>query len=367
MKKVTLILWVFCAVFFSCSDDDNQTVNPKPDKPKPDDDGNPKRELTITKLATSIEQQVRAVQFIDEQTGFMAGGEAYPEEKAFLLKTTDGGNSWEKVFAEDGFYITGVALIDKNIIMASTNKGYLLRSENGGSTWNKLDAFENDFYMADIRFQDENTGYVVGSVNSVGIIIRSTDGGLNWAPVEVDPITLLQDNPLNTITFAENNTVLLSGGTYDNGQILKSTDGGENWTGLSLSSKVMITDLVIKGNEGFAIGNNGQTNASTEKGELFKTLDKGVSWSKVTTEFDNKLISIDWLGNTLCIVGANKSNNLSDPEFALLSFDGGSTWEKLAHEEVIGGWKDVCFISENKVILVGYKGLALMVTIATNE
>jgi hypothetical protein len=113
-----------------------------------------------------------AVFFTDVNTGFVAGN---PEN--FVLKTTDGGQTWTKV-------MTPVINTAFSIYFTSRDTGYIigywfiLETNDGGLTWKYMEDFIPGNYYS-IEFTSENTGYFCGIG---GAIVKHTKGmntGLN--------------------------------------------------------------------------------------------------------------------------------------------------------------------------------------------
>ena len=144
--------------------------------------------------------------------------------KLGLLKTMDGGTSWNnisplpeynagaysslfmygntnawicynnKVFHANGdlsvfridsvpsvspnLYLTSVFAISPTVVYAASYSGYIFKSVDGGNTFSYLNKLEDNYSAAgtDIQFLDANTGYA-----SVGTrIYKTTDAGATW-------------------------------------------------------------------------------------------------------------------------------------------------------------------------------------------
>ncbi|UII32114.1 YCF48-related protein [Fulvivirga ulvae] len=370
LRKHLFFALILCLCFTACSSDDDgvkpadgQVDQGDGDNNDDDDDNNDNAaELTFTKLTTGTDLSFFSIHFIDEQNGFLAGGAAsVSAEKALVLKSEDGGTTWTEAYSDTGFYITDVTALTDNILFATTSDGAILKSENAGGVWEKID-IESGIYLTGIRFLDTETGFLVGSTSGGnGKLFTTSDGGESWE--SIINTTPLENNALHEIAFLDNNTILASGGAWDKGVVLKSTNKGVDWTSINVADGVKILDISMIGNSGFALGDNGQFNAATEKGVLFKTTDGGETWENVDTGYDNRLRKIAIRGDIGIVAGYNKSNNLSDPEFVMMSFDGGEKWSRINHDFGLNSWGDVQFISDNKIILAGHKGLVVMIEV----
>ena len=64
------------------------------------------------------------------------------------------------------------------------NEGMMLKTTDGGNTWNQLWLLA-DYMVEDVCFVDANTGYVCGWNNYVA---RTEDGGENWEILTTSPL-----------------------------------------------------------------------------------------------------------------------------------------------------------------------------------
>lgn len=133
------------------------------------------------------------LKFVSTQTGWAVG---YGE---FILKTMDGGLTWEDQSpnrrgdqAEINDYQAAFFLDEKTgwLIGATSGaqiKSYLLKTVDGGQTWDTqlLGVSSYPPLARDIYFLDSQTGYIVGNENERGILFSTTDGGQTWLKEEI--------------------------------------------------------------------------------------------------------------------------------------------------------------------------------------
>jgi len=121
-------------------------------------------------------QRMECVSFIDENTGFAAGGESGPK----VYKTTNGGQSWSDV--------TGAGLqtdMVRDMHWFSENEGIagglsgIFRTTNGGALWQRVVAD----YIARIDFEDDLVGYACNLLEPV--VWMTSDGGANWESIDL--------------------------------------------------------------------------------------------------------------------------------------------------------------------------------------
>ena len=173
-------------------------------------------------ISTGYELPIYAICFINQTTGFAAGGEkscggtGCTVPGSIILKTTDGGENWEK--RDIPYHWSEIA----KLRFISQTKGFALgtgirlMTTDGGTSWQD---FETDYmgYVYDLEFLNETTGYFTGLM---GTLYKTTNGGASWQ--EINPGTFDQ---LFSIDFVSETTGYL--GSYLN--LMKTVDGGNTW------------------------------------------------------------------------------------------------------------------------------------------
>lgn len=173
-----------------------------------------KEELN-TSTATTITQMVFPQ---DDNTG-------YAITDFHIIKTTNKGVAWSIVSDDPNAFFTNLEAADNNVVSVlaenfSTNK--LLKTADGGASWQRV--LLPDLQNARIKcafFITANTGFI----NANNGIYKTVDGGVNWK---------LQNNlsitPFATakMKFFDENT----GYAFQN-SISKTTDGGVTWEPLA--------------------------------------------------------------------------------------------------------------------------------------
>lgn len=120
---------------------------------------------------------VRAIAFVDDKTGFLGnvGPGYFPNvaDKRPLYATTDGGKNWTPVRPRSGRQITGVCAIDVLRVgdrVAAIRAGGrvggpagMLESFDGGRTFTGRDMSSFTGMILDIRFIDEQVGFIAGA------------------------------------------------------------------------------------------------------------------------------------------------------------------------------------------------------------
>ncbi|CAL2106235.1 Photosynthesis system II assembly factor YCF48 [Tenacibaculum sp. 190524A02b] len=362
LQNIPLIF--FAIILINCSDSNNTPAN--------NNDNSNNYNVTLTPIKTPSNLPLNRIQFIDAKNGFIVAGKVYPDKNSEILKTTDGGNTWIKVYENNELLINDISIKNKNEIYCVAGNGTILSSINGGTTWSVNSDFKNKgYYMNAIKFAKNNEAYIVGSKNNTakGFILKTTNNGLTWLDLEKENTNpdlnfnkVLENNSFTSIHyFPPTNTLVFSGGTWTNGKI--TIRQNDFWDVAKLNESAKFMDVVIKNNFLLTVGNNGITNATTEKGAMHSYNSDTKIWQKIDYKADNKLTAVTMEENTIITVGRNKSNNLSEGEFISISKDQGKTWHRIAHEYVTAGWNDITSLDIHTFYAVGYNGLLVKIAL----
>jgi photosystem II stability/assembly factor-like uncharacterized protein len=202
--------------------------------------------------------QFKTCVFTNNSNGFIAGDGLY--------QTLNGGVTWTKKdnglpFITDLFYVneyTGFATADSSVF----------KTTNGGESWERI-LNPNAYNLNSIFFIDENMGWAVGDN---GHIIKLTSQGAYEAIASGTTL------PLNKVFFADSNTGWIAGG-FNNASggfhpvLLRTVNGGESWSEIE-NINWLIHDLYfINDKEGWSVGAD-----STGLGTIIATIDGGNNW-----------------------------------------------------------------------------------------
>lgn len=192
--------------------------------------------------------------FYDEMNGLICG-------ESNIIRTTDGGNSWEEVFIAGADEFVDIEYVNENEVFICGEVGSnscIFKSVDGGLTWNNLCNFGN-IHAHDLYFYDANTCFLTG----INTIYRSSDGGNTWIETIIN---LSNFTHFKSIHFPTDEIGYAVGeGEFET--IVKSTDGGENWNAIDISSTsglnyVHFTDEL----NGLVFGDNGVVLKTTTGG-----------------------------------------------------------------------------------------------------
>ena len=261
--------------------------------------------------------------FLDEQNGWACGGigdgppcgghivSGRPRTAAAVLKTTDGGKTWKKVWAPTNFHLTGIWMLNKDRgMMVSHGGGHAdgdtIPGTNGGTKWRTRRVYRG---LRAVKFVDDKVGYAVGSRVSVG-----------FRPEPKDPLFLKKSC-----------------------RMVKSTDSGKTWKPMnhpSISGRKEVLGL------GFADKLNGW--ACGSGGLMFHTIDAGKTWTRQTSGVNTDLSDI-------AALDSKRAWAVGDKGVILYTADSGKTWKKIESGTTSDLYK-VSFTSAGHGVAVGAKG-----------
>jgi photosystem II stability/assembly factor-like uncharacterized protein len=225
-----------------------------------------------------------------------------------LLKTTNGGNSWENVFDSQATVSIGDVAInptDPNVIWVGTGEANnrqssswgdgIYKSVDGGKTWKHM-GLRDSQHIGRIIVDPTDTDVVyvaaVGRLwgaNKERGVFKTTDGGVTWQHVlainENTGATDLIMDPANSkvlyaAAYARRRAGYgFNGGSPDSG-IYKSTDAGRTWRKVTAglpegpTGRIGLDIYRRNSNIVYAIVEN-------RNGGVFRSEDKGETWTRM--------------------------------------------------------------------------------------
>ncbi|MFH1454455.1 MAG: YCF48-related protein [Armatimonadota bacterium] len=166
---------------------------------------------TWTEQESGVKRNLSDIHFVDDKTGWIVGGtqksyfnaygggglvgtllvgifNATSQSVGIILKTEDGGNSWERLKCPVSQPINSIYFKDKDNGWAVGGEGTILRTKDAGLTWEKMHS-PTTLTLDDICFTKDGTGYINGGFyyvenghvySLIGILLKSENGGSYW-------------------------------------------------------------------------------------------------------------------------------------------------------------------------------------------
>jgi photosystem II stability/assembly factor-like uncharacterized protein len=200
-------------------------------------------------------------------TGYICG------RFGIFWKTTDGGATWDTTKSLNPFFATyfcnGVDFIDDNTgFIAGGVSGIggntkIFKTTDAGSTWAEMTQSYGGPVGIKIDMVNATTGYECGTAH----VQKTTDGGATWSLVTAGLNTTAAYNGLSVV---DANNVFVSNSSA---QIFATSDGGANWTNLNFPitniGTLFCTDW-INANTGMVAGVFGLVGKTTNRGQSWQ-------------------------------------------------------------------------------------------------
>ncbi|HUF31457.1 MAG TPA: YCF48-related protein [Gemmatimonadaceae bacterium] len=259
--------------------------------------------------------ELYAVEFLNHNIGWAVGGQS-GTKSTMLFGTKDGGKTWERQTLFDGELssLTDIGFADANNGWI-VGRSQILRTTDGGESWGPVNQPERGSYGAHKLLVLGPDAIIVGSDVENAQILRTVDGGGTW-----EVIALVKDggggagsnNTVSGLALAEPSTVFATTGTRhgNRGVIYRSNDGGSTWEVVEEADRPLL-GIAFRGRRGVAVGVN----------IAFWTEDGGNTWRRVA--IPGNQYAVDFADdNTVVAVG--------DRPHVVISRNGGKTWQPLS-------------------------------------
>lgn len=216
------------------------------------------------------------IKFADENYGWATGVDFSDSPLiGVILHTDDGGQNWEEQLVIEGSCgcsIPSITVLNRDEVWVSgfddedfldiENDGLILKTNDGGQTWQEINIYEENkkdhVIFSPPVFSDSNTGWITGIPES----FKTNDGGHSWTQTN-------QDYRLKNFV----NRSVGWGVRGANADIFQTVDGGNSW--LLTSSVKDFVDFTNVYDMDFVNSQLGWV--TTDKGIVYTT-DGGVSW-----------------------------------------------------------------------------------------
>lgn len=216
-----------------------------------------------------------------------------------ILKTNDGGTTWEKLETLPNPYYTFEVV---EYVEGSNGQRFyvgaynaLFETTDGGTTWTNV-----DFGGTQAKAIHIVAGHTV--IYTENALFHSSNDGVNWSSV-LDPTGQIVSMNFGSDTFGAAST--------EDGEIYYTNDGGATWV---LSASTPGVDFPI-----IAFANT-QVGYANVKKDVFKTTDGGQTWALISDETVHRFYFFEAMNETELY--ATRGSAIYQ------SLDGGVTWTK---------------------------------------
>jgi photosystem II stability/assembly factor-like uncharacterized protein len=251
-----------------------------------------------------------------------------PPEPGGLLKSTDGGQTWNATNAPmTRFYVTDIAFGDRPAVVYAlaqpvdpdvrTGPGSLWKTTDGGMTWSPANSNLPLSPSTQVTALASDSSPEPALFAGVGdALFRSTDGSASWSQIGPSiggPILTIIVDPTDPKTLYASN-----------GGIRKTTDGGLTWSSPQGEEPRVSYSIAVDPIH------SANVYATDYSGSLKKSEDGGLSWRDVYSDQDHLVACVATDPEAPFTVYAGTVSAL-EPDFGpsgkvVKSTDGGATW-----------------------------------------
>lgn len=239
---------------------------------------------------TGIEERILKVFFLDENYGWgLAHYENFPDYRSIILKTTDGGQSWEKEFYRvENVFLYSIVFFDSanGWIGGDTELAY---TEDGGQNWYAPQGIDSTFVhmpIYELKFFNRQIGYAVGGyIDFVGVVWTTVDSGKTW-----DSRLVTADPPYDIHIFDENYAYALTSDIEHNYniEVLKTSNRGIDWAVEILEVYGTVSSISFRSDR------EGWATMGRDKMALL-TIDSGETWNYYSLPDSLELFDVQFL------------------------------------------------------------------------
>ena len=285
-------------------------------------------------------------------TKFFAVGSDFIEDKTPVISSTDNsGKTWKfNLYQRNGwihayvgnkeYLLSGgyndIAFLDNSNGIVAGFGGKMLKTTDGGDTWQNVQT-NTERSIQRIAMFDKNT---IAAMGDTCMVLLSNDGGQSWKEYypladSSSSLTLLK-NGFPAFSFSDSRTLWLSGYNFrlipqEKGMVFRTTDAGKTFTRVLISGADddFYYSIVFKSStHGWMSGYRKM--ATTRIPLMLHTIDGGMSWEeqslpplKTGEGLSVPMIFTDTLHGSIPILGIGEK---SDGQAYFHTENGGKTW-----------------------------------------
>jgi photosystem II stability/assembly factor-like uncharacterized protein len=255
---------------------------------------------------------------------------------AAVVSATDGLAQWTPQSSGTTASLRGISAVSAHVAWASGSRGTVLRTTDGGNTWQPVNVPGADSLdFRDVEAFDDRRAYVLSIGNGrASRIYKTEDGGQRWT---------LQFTNTDTTAFFDclafwdaNNGMAVSDPVGGRLVLLSTSDGGERWVQLDSASSPVAQQgegaFAASGTCLVARARRSAWIATAFGARVLRTTDRGRSWKASATPLASgaapkgvfSLAFADTMRGVA--VGGDYERPTDSTRTAAYTLDGGATW-----------------------------------------
>ncbi len=335
------------------------------------------QKMGLRQVDTKTNASFRGLSVVDDSVAWVSGS------KGWVGVTVNGGNDWKfgqvKGFEQCDFRSLYAFNAKSAVIANAGYPAYILYTTDGGSSWQKI--YENRdtaAFIDGIDFWDRTHGIVYGDpIGGHLLLLGTNDGGKTWTKHPPEECPVMSDGEAS---FAASGTcircmkhkelIIATGGKVS--RLLVSENRGKSWKAMSTpilqgAASTGIFTFLPSSNTFWVIAGGDYKRDSLCTANLFLTLDAGKTWAAPATTTRGYRECLENIGpGTFRSEGERIYNTHTllavGPGGMDISYDNGNKWMPLSDEKQFHVVKKSR--SGNLIIIAGGQGKVAVVKIS---
>lgn len=278
------------------------------------------RQTNIQRLPVSQEFAYSLMDVAILDNGEIWGVGLDSNDSRIMWHSKDKGETWETVIAPTGGWVLcSIQFIDNQHGWATGSGNVLIRTSDGGKSWER---FKLPVYMSDVKvgFINSQIGFVAGSIGYMdrrtgktvqGIeVLKTINGGKNWLPCYQDN----ESNDVWNIAALSEKIIVMS---LDGQSLLRTEDGGQSWKIVATHKRAGFQHVVFNlDGTGWAVGEN----------TFYFSTDQGRTW-QTPDHLPPTTLTHDWWSIDFATTKIGMA--VSEDRAIIITYDGGKTWQEM--------------------------------------
>jgi len=228
----------------------------------------------------------------------------------------DKGDTWMEQYSGENLNFYSVSVVDEDVAWIGAESGYVLKTTDGGNSWQSMRV--DTVAIVNLFALDDQICFVAVNLPNMAQIKRTLDGGLNWETVyELNASTAF----INYIYMFDAQNGYAQGDPVDGKYLLLNTfDSGDSWDPAATLNATEPGECGYN-NSMCWLGDYGWF--GTNKSAIYKTTDGGKNWSKINVNC-TKVLGVSFIDPQHGLIGGYDQRHLTP--IVSYTMDGGKNW-----------------------------------------
>ncbi|QNL50046.1 oxidoreductase [Olivibacter sp. SDN3] len=289
------------------------------------------QEFELTKLAEKEGVSFRGISIPTDRVAWISG------TNGAIIKTDDGGENWQWLtvdgFEEMDFRSIKAFSKEKAVIVNAGSPAVVLLTTNGGESWERVYSYDhNDVFYDGIDFWDDERGIIFGDpIEGKLQLLITEDGGESWSDQSDQANVKLKKGEAGfaasgtSIRTEEGGLVWIgTGGTQ--ARLLFSFNYGESWNSYKVpieqgAASQGIFSLAVNGQKQLiAVG--GDYEHYKNNNNVIQLSGNGTSWTVPKTRLSGYKSCVEYIDDQVVVATGTSGTDVS--------IDGGQHWKALS-------------------------------------